>query len=451
MNVLLDRYSPFGEIIFDSNPGLILHVGFRGEIYDPTTRLLHFHNRDVLTPQKRSEISSAEPLGVGGRSEEKSFRIFYGVDYDPRIAQFTSSAVKFIPLTGAGSFPMRLYQVNDAVNLSPYLDHMTDTRSWLNALGFKLQNVAPDPQIARRQKVERMKFCWLHDFNVFIISRTNRAPSANCHVTCQPTWTCRRQPPLYWSPDTPPPTSRQVCKRNLSVATYDVKLVYVAGGSMLAQGLIISIDRGSITAQVTDTATDDVKRYSSVVSGAEALIGRRADTSLAAMSQNHEGKPVLFLSKPASAFAKDKQTMQVADGRERTLRSAYGSGNDVTSSLISLRLHGNEMRAESGYALVIIYYVDDDSDVRVYDVQFTSAEQERDRVINDAKRRAENEAWLREKKKIQSGLRTRWSDSEKQEILSKGRLQRYTIEQTWNPEIYPEFSDSGRNVQFTKV
>ena len=217
---------------------------------------------------------------------------------------------------------------------------------------------------------------------------------------------------------------------------------------MLAQGLVISIDRGQVSTQVTDTATDDVKRFSSVVSGAEVLIGRNADSPLAPMSLRHEGKPVLYLTKPASAFAKDKQTMQIPNDRQKTLRSANGHGVDVTSSLISLRLHGNEMRAESGYGLVVIFYVDDGSDVRIYDVEFTSTEQERTRVLESAKDAAETEAWLLEKRKIHSGLKTRWTRAQQQEILSQGRLLGYTVRQIWNPKVYPEFSDSGRNVEF---
>ena len=219
---------------------------------------------------------------------------------------------------------------------------------------------------------------------------------------------------------------------------------------MLAQGLVISIDRGQVSTQVTDTATDDIKRFSSVVSGAQVLIGQNADSPLAPMSLTHEGKPVLYLTKPASSFARDKQTMQIPYGRQKTLQSAYGHGSDATSHLISLRLQGSEMRAESGYGLVVIFYVDDGSDVQIYDVSFTTAEEERRHVWESAKKQAESEAWLREKRKIQNGLKTNWTLAQQQEILSQGRLEGYTIRQIWNCEVYPEFSDSGRNVEFIR-
>ena len=147
------RYTAFGRVIFDSNPGLILHIGFRGGIYEADTKLVHFLDRNVLAPLSRPEISSAMPLGLGFSSEGKSTKLFDGADYDSLSGQFTSSGIKSLTKLDVTSLPLRLHQVNDPVNLHPKNVHMTDTKSWLDALGFKLQNVAPDPQLASRQKV----------------------------------------------------------------------------------------------------------------------------------------------------------------------------------------------------------------------------------------------------------------------------------------------------------
>ena len=220
---------------------------------------------------------------------------------------------------------------------------------------------------------------------------------------------------------------------------------------MFAKGLVISVDRGQIATKVTDSATDDVKRFSSVVSGGQVLVGRDADSSSAPMSLTHEGKPVLYLTKPSTSFAKDKQTMRVTSNVEKTLRSSYDQSSDVSSSLIALRLPDNEMRAESGYALVVIFYVSDGDDAQLYDVEFSTVTKERDRVITNAHNRAESDAWLREKQKIKSGLRTRWSNTEKQEILTQGKASNYAARPIWNADVYPELADSGRDVTFVKT
>lgn len=43
-------------------------------------------------------------------------------------------------------------QMTDFVNVVPPYDQMTHVSNWLDALGFKLQNVAPDPKTDVRQK-----------------------------------------------------------------------------------------------------------------------------------------------------------------------------------------------------------------------------------------------------------------------------------------------------------
>ena len=225
-------------------------------------------------------------------------------------------------------------------------------------------------------------------------------------------------------------------------------MLCLLGGAMFAKGLVISLDRGRVSTQVTDSASNDVKRFSSVISGANVLVGRDADSSSAAMSFTHDGKPVLYLSKKAGAFAKDKQTMQLTEERDRILRSSYDRNSN---SPISLRLRGNEMRAESEYALIVVFYVNDAQvDVAPYDVRFPTTSQERDRILKSALSRAENEAWRREKRKIQIGLKTRWSSSQENEILSRGRLKDFKVQPAWDVDTYPELADSGRNVKFVR-
>lgn len=217
---------------------------------------------------------------------------------------------------------------------------------------------------------------------------------------------------------------------------------------MFAKGLVISLDRGRVSTQVTDSASNDIKRFSSVIGGSEVLIGRDADSSSAAMSFTHDGKPVLYLWKEASAFAKDKQTMQLTQNRDRILRSSYDQNSN---SPISLRLRDNEMRAESEHALIAVFYVSEaENDASVSYVDFSTASQERDLVLKSALSKAESEAWFREKRKIQSGLKTRWTSSQENEILSRGKLKGFVAKPKWNVDAYPELADSGRNVEFVR-
>lgn len=148
------RYSPFGQIIYDSAPSLYLAIGFRGGIYDVATDLVRFTDRTILSPLFSARITNDVVLEGRSTTEQDSWQLHNPVDYDALTGQFTSSGIA--RLKNIGSFPVAFaeYQVQDPVNAAPVYKHMTDTSSWLDALGFQLKNVAPDPQIASRQKVK---------------------------------------------------------------------------------------------------------------------------------------------------------------------------------------------------------------------------------------------------------------------------------------------------------
>lgn len=135
-------------MISDSDPDLFIPVGFRGGIQDQATGLVHFNTRSTLSSPLNSKIVSGKPP-IG--DEESSDQFFEGSDYDPRIGQWASPGIA--ELVNHGATPFYPYQIADPVNLHPLYNHMTKTSSWLEALGFELNNVAPDPQIASRQKV----------------------------------------------------------------------------------------------------------------------------------------------------------------------------------------------------------------------------------------------------------------------------------------------------------
>ncbi|XP_078481639.1 teneurin-3 isoform X2 [Ciona intestinalis] len=409
------KYTPFGQVIFDSLPSIRLVIGFKGGIYDVTTGLVRFPDRDVIDPRLTIGINTGTSTNRKRSTEESSGKIHHGVEYDALIGQFTSSGLEGLADKRASGVPFLEYQVTDPVNQIPVYNHMTDTQSWLSSLGFKLNNVAPDPQIASRQKDKSSAECQLtHHLSTYMNLQTS-------------------------TPSVLIPT------RHTSQE--------VSSGTLFVQGLVMVVDRGTITTQVINDATDDVKRMSGILNGANVVIGKSADSASAAMSLTLEGKPSVYLSKPSDAFDKDRQILRISSGNDRVLdggRDDDGSGTVASSRRtkrpIAVSLQEKRIRFESGHAVVVLTYVDDDpaSD-------FPSPIEEKEQVLREAQRRAENEAWDFERQKIQSGIRTRWTEAEKQEIRSRHRLSSYQLRPTWDPERYPELADSGRNMRFVKV
>uniref|UniRef100_H2YAD5 Uncharacterized protein n=1 Tax=Ciona savignyi TaxID=51511 RepID=H2YAD5_CIOSA len=380
-------YTPFGQVIFDSLPSIRLVIGFKGGIYDVTTGLVRFPDRDV----------------IGSR--------------------FTSSGIADLADPRASGVPFMEYQVIDPVNLVPVYNHMTDTPSWLSSLGFKLNNVAPDPQIASRQKVNT--------------PLNPHSLSASLPTTFRVTSTYRlRLRRCWYLPEkTPNKTLFQVriAYRSIYLCSQDIR----KRGTLFVQGLVMVVDKGTVTTHVINSATDDVKRMSGIINGADVMIGKSADSASAAMSLTLEGKPTVYLSKPSDAFDKDRQILRISAGNDRVLDGGHDEGSSRTSV--------SSTRTKRPIAV-------SQQEKRIHPTSdFPSLEEERENVLQEARRRAENEAWEIERQKIQSGIRTQWTEAEKQEIRSRHRLSSYQLRPTWDPQRYPELSGSGRNMRFVKV
>lgn len=221
-------------------------------------------------------------------------------------------------------------------------------------------------------------------------------------------------------------------------------------GALFAQGLVLSVDRGKVSTRVISTATDDVKRLSSILNGGDVIIGKIADSPSAPMSLTVGEKPVVYISKPFSNLKTDKFTLQLQntvrslDGGYSDLAVKEGSSSSQTTS-IKVSLQDNTLKAESSNAVVMVSYVtDDNSNGR------TKVSEEK-RILEAARKRAESRAWELERSKLDSNQRTRWSMQEKQELRTSGRVKGYKVELFWDVNKYPEFADSGRNCKFSKT
>ena len=211
-------------------------------------------------------------------------------------------------------------------------------------------------------------------------------------------------------------------------------------------GLVISIDAGMVASKVISTATNDIKRMSRIISGSTVLTGRNADSSLAATSFTVDGKTVVYLTKSADAFYQDMTTLRISEGRRKPLA---GSNDDIRGNRITVSADDKHIRMESDLAVLDIAYIrDDDSNDNT---AFSTASAERNRVLLENKLRAETEAWLLERSRIERGLRTTWSKKELDEIMLSGKLSAYKATYKWSPNRYPELASSGRNIIFVKT
>ncbi|XP_035680810.1 teneurin-3-like isoform X4 [Branchiostoma floridae] len=105
------QYSPYGQVVYDSDPSVEFVIGYHGGLYDPVTRLVH----------------------IGGR------------EYDPAIARWYSPDHQIWKKIAQNPSPVALYQYrgNNPLKRELHRNYMGDVESWLCALGFSLHSVVP--------------------------------------------------------------------------------------------------------------------------------------------------------------------------------------------------------------------------------------------------------------------------------------------------------------------
>ncbi|KAK6619588.1 hypothetical protein RUM43_012345 [Polyplax serrata] len=104
--------SPYGHIVYDSNPYLYLPVDFCGGLLDQVTSLVHMQSGQV---------------------------------YDPLIGQWMTPNWETIFSRISSPNHLHLYRFNgnDPINVRSKRSQLTDTESWLKILGYNVKNLAP--------------------------------------------------------------------------------------------------------------------------------------------------------------------------------------------------------------------------------------------------------------------------------------------------------------------
>jgi hypothetical protein len=104
-----------------------------------------------------------------------------------------------------------------------------------------------------------------------------------------------------------------------------------------------------------------------------------------------------------------------------------------------LYFHFQELKLSSGDTSVTVRYG-------------TDVEEEYQRLIKHAHRRAIEKAWEEEKQYISMGLdgRRGWTEEEKDQLLAKGSVHGYKPTDLYSIHKFPQLADDPNNVLFTK-
>lgn len=191
---------------------------------------------------------------------------------------------------------------------------------------------------------------------------------------------------------------------------------------------------------MTGTATNDVKRLGGVLNGGRILIGRNADTPSAPMSFTDDRKPVIYVTKPLDSLRADRAALTMTSS-QRNLDGGY-SPAQITSqrTAISVSVADDVMTMTSPYCVVKVIYVTKGGE--------KTRDSEEARIVEDARADAEVKAWRFEKARANSGVRGRWNERQVRELERVGKVPGFGAVFFWDVSEYPEFSKSGRDMDF---
>ncbi|XP_013877523.1 teneurin-1 [Austrofundulus limnaeus] len=377
-------YTPYGEVYQDTNPDFKLVIGFHGGLYDPFTRLVHLGRRDYDT--------------LAGRWTSPNYELWGELSKEPQ--------------------PFNLYAFKNNCpvgNVEEVTQFTTDIGSWLQLFGFQLHNVVPGfpkPDVGRmEQTYELMK----------TQTKTQNWDSSKMvlGIQCE----LRRQLRSFISLERLPLVSDPVgssCHRPTHPPPFGSR------PSILGPSIRFAVSHGRVSAEVIGVASEDSRRVAAILNGAVHLGGlsftvRGCDTHHFLQSRPIEEDLALGLG---------------VGGR------VLESGVNVSVSQMSATVGGRTRRfadiaLQQGALCLCVRYGG-------------TEEEERARVTEEARKRAVEGAWEKERRRLDLGdVGSRaWSEAEKQQLLSGGRVQGYDGYYSLPVEQQPELSDCPTNIHF---
>ncbi|XP_054532449.1 teneurin-1 isoform X2 [Pan troglodytes] len=380
-------YTPYGDIYHDTYPDFQVIIGFHGGLYDFLTKLVHLGQRDYDV--------------VAGRWTTPNHHIWKQLNLLPK--------------------PFNLYSFENNYPVGKIQDvakYTTDIRSWLELFGFQLHNVLPGfpkPELENLEVTYEL---------LRLQTKTQEWDPGKTILGIQ----CELQKQLrnFISLDQLPMTPRYNDGRCLEGGKQPR---FAAVPSVFGKGIKFAIKDGIVTADIIGVANEDSRRLAAILNNAHYLEN---------LHFTIEGRDTHYFIKLGS-LEEDLVLIGNTGGR-RILEN----GVNVTVSQMTSVLNGRTRR----FADIQLQH-----GALCFNIRYgTTVEEEKNHVLEIARQRAVAQAWTKEQRRLQEGeegIRA-WTEGEKQQLLSTGRVQGYDGYFVLSVEQYLELSDSANNIHFMR-
>ncbi|KAL2077775.1 hypothetical protein ACEWY4_027279 [Coilia grayii] len=391
-------YTPYGDIYHDSNPSFQLVIGFHGGLYDAQTKLVHFGRRDYDV--------------VAGRWTTPNYDVWGELSHNPK--------------------PFNLYAFKNNCpvgNIEEVTKFSTDIGSWLQLFGFQLHNVVPGfpkpdasgmEQTYELTKMQTKTQDW--DASKVVLG-----------IQCELQRQLRNFISLERLPMTPPVGMLEQCASPPPPTTGSPSTStgprFSALPTIFGKGVRFAILHGLVVAEIVGVASEDSRRVASILNGAMYLAGLHFTV---------DGRDTHHFLKPG-AVEDDLATLGgLSSGR------VLENGVNVTVSQMTASVGGRSRRfadiqLRHGALCLSVRYG-------------ATPDEARQQLLEAARERAVEEAWARERQLLlagEEGSRT-WSEGEREQLTSTGRVAGYDGYFVLAVEQYLELADSANNIRFMR-
>ncbi|KAM9577266.1 teneurin-1 isoform 2-T2 [Trichechus inunguis] len=380
-------YTPYGDIYHDTYPDFQVIIGFHGGLYDFLTKLVHLGQRDYDV--------------VAGRWTTPNHHIWKQLNLLPK--------------------PFNLYSFENNYPVGKIQDvakYTTDIGSWLELFGFQLHNVLPG---FPKPELENLELTYEL---LQLQTKTQEWDPGKTILGIQ----CELQKQLrnFISLDQLPMTPQYSDGRCLEGGKQPR---FAAVPSVFGKGIKFAIKDGIVTADIIGVANEDSRRLAAILNNARYLEN---------LHFTIEGRDTHYFIKLGS-LEEDLVLIGNTGGR-RILEN----GVNVTVSQMTSVLNGRTRR----FADIQLQH-----GALCFNIRYgTTVEEEKNHVLEIARLRAVAQAWTKEQRRLQEGeegIRA-WTEGEKQQLLSTGRVQGYDGYFVLSVEQYLELSDSANNIHFMR-
>lgn len=384
--------SPYGHIVYDSNPYLYLPIDFCGGLLDQVTTLVHMPNGKV---------------------------------YDPLIGQWMSPNWENVVDRVATPTKLHLYRFNgnDPVNIGHDRNFPASYSAWMKLMGFSIRNLMPQIETPLWEQ----QTIWGGEMLPSIISQQTKRDEYDIPATTVESGflahLSRRRLTDFEQLSSPPKSSLKS-----DVLSSGPPKIGSASDPPFGKGIVVSRTKTGQAIVSSVPAANAIYKdvYTSVFNRSSLL-------PFTFVVHNSQQDSFFFVKEESWRASEDRQQLKRLQGQVNTtfheIARENGSGGN---SYLDVKIHG-------AHAVINLRYG-------------TTVEKERQRLMHHARLQAVRKAWHREKEALRADLTTttEWSQPEQDEILKQGYVNLYEGEYVHDVSVYPELAEDPYNIRFVK-